>query len=160
MNEPLKNAGVRFPPPLIFAIAFFAGYLIEKKVGRLPLVNSASGIRMLELVGAVLLAAGLGFMIWGVLTFRRAKTPLLPFLPATQIVDSGPYRFTRNPMYSGMTLAYLGLAWLTNMGWPMILLPLALFALHHFVVVKEERYLASAFGEQYESYRSRVRRWL
>ena len=160
MNEPLKNAGVRFPPPFIFALAFLAGYLIEKEVGRLQLVNSPSGIRMLELVGGVLLAAGLGLMIWGVLTFRRAKTPLLPFRPATQIVESGPYRFTRNPMYSGMTLAYLGLAWLTNMGWPMILLPLALVALHHFVVVREERYLASAFGEQYERYRSRVRRWL
>ena len=159
-SKPIANAGVRFPPPFIFAIAFVAGWLIEKYVGPLQLTNSERVLRVLEIAGVVMLLAGIALMLWGVLTFRRAKTPLIPFLPATQIVESGPYQFTRNPMYTGLTIAYLGLAWMLNMGWPMIVLPLALLALHHFVIVREERYLASAFGEQYESYRRRVRRWL
>ena len=159
-STPFANAGVRFPPPLLFAIAFAAGWLIEKYVGRLQLTDSEGGLRLFEIAGTALLVAGLGLTVWGVVTLRRAKTPVLPFLPATQIVQSGPYQFSRNPMYSGLTLAYLGLAWMLNMGWPMILLPLALIALHHFVIVREERYLAGAFGERYESYRRRVGRWL
>lgn len=94
------------------------------------------------------------------LTFRAAQTAILPFHPATKIVESGPYRFTRNPMYSGLTTAYLGICWIMNMGWPVIVLPLVLIALHHLVILREERYLESAFGQQYESYRQRVGRWL
>lgn len=157
---PLKNAGVWFPPPTLFIIAFVLGWLIERQVGRLRLVSSDRGVQLLEILGTVMLVAGVALMVWGLLTFRKAKTGIYPNQPASQIVEGGPYRFTRNPMYSGMTIAYLGVAWMMNMGWPMILLPLALVALHHFVIAREERYLASAFGEAYESYRRRVGRWL
>jgi protein-S-isoprenylcysteine O-methyltransferase Ste14 len=156
----MKSAGVWFPPPLIFVITFLAGWMVEKQLGRLTLTNNAGVIQALQVIGVVMIAVGIALVAWGIITFSRAKTAVYPNQPATRIVDSGPYRFTRNPMYSGLTIAYLGVAWMLNMGWPMILLPLALVVLHHFVIAREERYLASAFGETYESYRKRVNRWL
>ena len=63
-------------------------------------------------------------------------------------------------MYVGLTTAYAGVAIASNMGWPLLLLPFVLLALVRLVIGKEERYLAGAFGEEYERYRARVRRWL
>ncbi|HKC81691.1 MAG TPA: isoprenylcysteine carboxylmethyltransferase family protein [Gemmatimonadaceae bacterium] len=79
---------------------------------------------------------------------------------ASQLVTSGPYRFTRNPMYVGLTIAYIGGAAIINSAWPLILLPIVLVVLVRTVVSREEQYLSDAFGDQFTSYRSRVRRWL
>jgi protein-S-isoprenylcysteine O-methyltransferase Ste14 len=94
------------------------------------------------------------------ITFRRAKTAIIPYQPATQLVESGPYKFTRNPMYTGMTLAYLGGTALLYSLWPLLLLPVVLTALMRLVVDREEAYLGHAFGSAYDDYRSRVRRFL
>jgi protein-S-isoprenylcysteine O-methyltransferase Ste14 len=94
------------------------------------------------------------------LTFRRARTAILPTRPASQLVDGGPYRFTRNPMYTGLTTAYVGAAALLDSVWPLLLLPLVLAALVRLVVRREEAYLRGAFGAEYAAYQARVRRWL
>jgi protein-S-isoprenylcysteine O-methyltransferase Ste14 len=80
--------------------------------------------------------------------------------PATTIVDYGPYRFTRNPMYTGMAIMYLGGALALNWGWAVVLLPVALLAIYVLVIKREERYLHSAFPIEYTNYQKRVRRWL
>jgi protein-S-isoprenylcysteine O-methyltransferase Ste14 len=85
---------------------------------------------------------------------------MFPFEPATRVVREGPYRFTRNPMYVGGTLTYIGIAIAMNVAWPLLLLPLVLWALFALVIREEERYLADAFGEDYASYRKSVRRWI
>lgn len=72
---------------------------------------------------------------------------------------SGPYRFTRNPMYLSMTMIYLGITLLTNMLWPLLLLPFVIVVLQAAVIRREEKYLKEAFGEAYEAYCNRVRRW-
>jgi protein-S-isoprenylcysteine O-methyltransferase Ste14 len=76
------------------------------------------------------------------------------------LVKDGPYRFTRNPMYTGLTIAYFGGAALLDSAWPIIVLPVVLIVLVQTVILREERYLADAFGVEYSVYVARVRRWL
>ena len=154
----LPHPGVRFPPPTVFVTGFLIGWLLHRQWpvpliarGRSPLTVTA---------GWVLVAVGLGVVAWGLITFFRHRTAIMPHHPASRLVDSGPYRYTRNPMYVGMTIAYLGGLLVTNMFWPLLFLPLALLALTVLVIRKEERYLADAFGAEYAAYRQRTRRWL
>lgn len=159
MPDPMRSPGVRFPPPFLFATGFLAGWGLHRWVVPLPLAGG-DGWPALPLAGGLLLAAGLALMLWGLVTFHRARTAVLPHRPATRLVREGPYRFSRNPMYTGLTLAYLGLAFLANSGWPILLLPLVVATLLHLVIRREERYLAQAFGDEYAAYRRGVRRWL
>ncbi|MCH8032004.1 MAG: isoprenylcysteine carboxylmethyltransferase family protein, partial [Bacteroidetes bacterium] len=103
---------------------------------------------------------GAAFSLWGFLTFVRARTGVLPNQSDTQFITHGPYRFSRNPMYTGLTLMYLGLTRWANSLWPMVMLPLALWALWKLVIQKEEAYLAEAFGDAYRAYKQQVRRWI
>jgi protein-S-isoprenylcysteine O-methyltransferase Ste14 len=92
--------------------------------------------------------------------FRRHRTTLIPNRPATAFVTSGPYRFTRNPMYLSLVALYLGVSAFANSWWPVILLPLVIVVIDRAVIAREERYLAATFPGEYSAYRSRVRRWL
>lgn len=156
----LPHPGVRFPPPLLFAVAFLLGWALETRVYRMRVAETDTWQSMLTGVGIFLLLGGLATIAWGMLTFSRSRTAIIPYRPASQLVVSGPYRYTRNPMYVGLTAAYVGGAFLANVGWPLIFLPLAMLSLYHLVIRREESYLAQAFGQDYESYRQRVRRWL
>ena len=113
-----------------------------------------------ELPGVVLAALGLGLMFVSVGVFWSRKTTILPDRPATEFVVAGPYRFTRNPMYVGMSVAYLGLSFAFGPAWPLVLLPVALYLIVRLVIQREEAYLLRRFGDSYEQYRSRVRRWV
>ena len=89
-----------------------------------------------------------------------AGTNINPLMPTTSIVTSGPFRFTRNPLYVSLTLLYLGLTLAFNTWWGIVgLIPL-LVVMHYGVVLREERYLEQKFGEMYRQYRSKVRRYL
>jgi protein-S-isoprenylcysteine O-methyltransferase Ste14 len=156
-RTPLSNPGVRFPPPFIFAVGFLIGWFVDRRGRGLPL--SGGGVALAR-IGFGILIVGVGLAAWGIVTFRRARTAVIPHHAASQLVASGPYRFTRNPMYVGLTIVYIGGAVVLNSAWPLILLPVVLIVLAHFVVVREEQYLNDAFGDEYAAYRSRVRRWL
>lgn len=112
---------------------------------------------------AVLLAlAGLALDVSGLIAFHRAKTTLNPRSPerSTSIVRSGPYRFTRNPMYLGLALMLLGFcAYLAN---PATVVAVAVFIAYitRFQIIPEERLLHAKFGESYAQYKRSVRRWL
>ena len=157
MSDVPANAGVRFPPPFIFAGGFLAGWLLHRWW---PLALCPTGSAIRPPLGWGLLATGLALSFSGVATFLRARTAVIPHHPASRLVTSGPYRFTRNPMYLGLTLAYLGGTVLVNSVWPLLLLPLVLLVLTVAVIRREERYLAAAFADEYAAYRRRVRRWL
>jgi protein-S-isoprenylcysteine O-methyltransferase Ste14 len=103
---------------------------------------------------------GLSLLFWSLLLFVKEKTSPLPMVPTRKLVFSGPYRWTRNPMYLAMTLVYTGTTLLFELTWALFLLPLVLLALTALVVRKEERYLEEKFGEDYVAYKERVRRWL
>jgi protein-S-isoprenylcysteine O-methyltransferase Ste14 len=155
---PLSNAGVRFPPPFLFVIGLLVGWLLDRYWFPLPL--SRFGGSAVKALGWVLLALGIILAAWGIATFRRAKTAINPHLSASQLVTHGPYRLTRNPMYTGLTVQYLGVAALIDSGWPIIVLPIVLFVLVRTVISREEAYLNDAFGADYGAYSARVRRWL
>jgi protein-S-isoprenylcysteine O-methyltransferase Ste14 len=91
---------------------------------------------------------------------EAAGTNINPALPATTIVTSGPFRYSRNPLYCALTLLYLGLTLAVNTWWGVVLLFPLLIVMHTGVVLREERYLERKFGEPYRQYRSRVRRYM
>jgi protein-S-isoprenylcysteine O-methyltransferase Ste14 len=82
-----------------------------------------------------------------------------PYQPTTAIVTEGPYRFTRNPIYLSLAVLYAGLAVMANALWSLLLLAVMLI-IHYAVILPEERYLEQKFGEEYRSYKAKVRRWL
>lgn len=90
----------------------------------------------------------------------RAAHALVPHGRARELVTGGTYRLTRNPMYAGLTLVYLGAAALLNLLWPVLLLPVPLLVLDRVFIPFEERRMDELFGESYAAYRRRVRRWV
>jgi len=155
MTATEDTSGVRFPPPLIYVGGFVIGYLLDRAV---PLTLTSWPLG--EPLGWALVAVGVALMGSAVMTFRRAGTSLNPAKPTTRVVVHGPYRFTRNPMYVGWVIVYLGCVLLTNTVWPLVSLPVVLVLISRAVIAKEERYLAAKFGDAYRAYKARVRRWL
>jgi protein-S-isoprenylcysteine O-methyltransferase Ste14 len=153
-----SNPGVHFPPPLLFV----AGFLVALALERWALsLRFGAGSRPATLViGWLLVAVSSSLVLWAARTFTLAQTAIMPFKPASRLVTDGPFRFSRNPMYVGLTLMYVGVSLLTRMMWPLLVLPLVLLALFALVISREERYLGDAFGPEYAEYRRRVRRWL
>lgn len=154
------GTGVRIPPPAIFIVAFFIGLWLEGALYRIRILDTDDTPPPLVIAGLALVTLGVLFALWGVRTFKHHKTAVMPYKAARILVRTGPYRYTRNPMYMGMTLAHLGASVALNAMWPIILLPMALVILFHLVIRKEEEHLWRSFGDDYAEYRSRVRRWL
>jgi protein-S-isoprenylcysteine O-methyltransferase Ste14 len=152
------HAGVRFPPPLVYVIPFFLAFLLNDRIEFLIVGAGAGPVQ--QLTGAAMILAGFGLMAWGLVTFGRLRINALPFRSARALALVGPYRFTRNPMYLGLLIAYLGGALKTNWAWPLVFLPFVLLVMNAFVIAREERYLTAAFGADYTDYCRRVRRWL
>ena len=149
------SPGVIAPPPLIYAGALAAGLLAN---GLYPVALLPRGIS--RAFGLALVAGGASIGTWGFRTMRRAGTNVDPYKPATAIVGDGPYRYTRNPLYVGMTLMYGGVTLLANAIPAALLLPFVLAVMQRGVIEREERYLERKFGDEYLRYRGRVRRWI
>jgi protein-S-isoprenylcysteine O-methyltransferase Ste14 len=152
----IPHAGVRFPPPLLYFAGLAAGWGLDRW-HRLP-ISGESPVR--EVIGGVGILIWLALFLSALVAFRRARTTLIPNLPAAALVTRGPYRITRNPMYLSLVALYLGVTLLMNSWWPLILLPAVVIVIDRAVIAREERYLASAFPAEYGAYRKRVRRWL
>jgi protein-S-isoprenylcysteine O-methyltransferase Ste14 len=150
------NAGVIAPPPFIYLGALLLGLLLHLRFPVRFLPRSWARI----FLGGLLV--GTSFML-GSSAFREmrnAQTNVNPHEPSTTVVTSGPYQFTRNPIYVSLTLLYTGIAVLANALWAMLLLPLVLITMRFGVIEREEQYLERKFGEQYLRYKSMVQRWL
>ena len=93
-------------------------------------------------------------------TFRAAGTPVPGNQPTTAIVRTGPYRFSRNPIYLAFSLLQLGIALWVNSLWLVLTLLAAVAVMSLVVIPREERYLEARFPSEYSSYRASVRRWL
>lgn len=158
MANPARGARVHVPPPLIFAGGLLASWLLHRRLGFE--IDGAGAGSIQRAAGVALIAGGLVLMAWAIRTLLGARTTILPHHPVRQVVTRGPYRFTRNPIYLGMTVIYLGVAALLNAAWPLVLLPFVIVLVTSLVISPEERYLRASFGAEYESYCRRVRRWL
>ena len=108
----------------------------------------------------LLLAAAVFLAWWAVRELERAKTSPKPHKPTTAIVRSGPFRYTRNPIYIAFTLIQIGAALLGASGWILSLLVPVLVIVRVGVIGREERYLERKFGQEYLTYKNSVRRWM
>jgi protein-S-isoprenylcysteine O-methyltransferase Ste14 len=111
-------------------------------------------------LGALVLLGGISLLIWALALFRRAKTGLIPFSDATELVVAGPYRFTRNPMYLGMTSVLLGVALLLGTVTPLAAPAAFATIITLRFIVHEEVQMERTFGAAYLDFKKRVRRWL
>lgn len=128
--------------------------------GHAVLWGTAAPLGRLPAVGATLALAGIGWVLWAAWCFRQARTTILPAVAPSVLVDEGPYRFGRHPMYLGITVAIAGAA--LALGSPLLVIAALLFfgvvAWVH--VPDEERRLRQVFGGWYSDYAASVRRWL
>ena len=151
------QANVAVFPPLPFVLAVVVGvvaHLLWEPFRFFPefWIGHAAGWPII-VAGVVLIA-------WAQRTMAGAGESSNVYKPNSAIVSTGPFSFTRNPMYLAMTLLYAGIAFVVNTVWPVVLLPAVLILIQYGVISREERYLESKFGDVYRQYRARVRRWL
>ena len=151
----MKTSGIHFPPPFLYVGHFLLGWLLDRWIPLPALPRTPS-----RLLAAVLLLPGFGLLFWSLWLFLRARTSPLPMRPTTAIVRSGPYRWTRNPMYLAMLLLYLGVALLFDVVWALLLTPVLVTLVGRLVIAREERYLEARFPADYPQYKREVRRWL
>jgi protein-S-isoprenylcysteine O-methyltransferase Ste14 len=147
--------GVRVPPPLVFLATIVVGVAIDR-AAPLPIVPTA----IAAWLGGALVLVGLALSGLSVREFRKAKTTIQPNRPASTLVATGPFRYSRNPMYLALSIVQIGLGVWINSAWVLVLLVPALIWIRRSVIAREERHLRAKFGEAYLAYQARVRRWL
>ena len=148
----------RIPPPLYYGAAFAAGMLLRGTVTKVSLDVGARPVS--TILGGVVLGSGVVMCLAAVNAVLRHRTTIVPHRPVAALLTAGPYRISRNPMYAGLAIAYLGGTLLAGTWWPLVTLPLAILPIRTLVIGPEERYLAGRFGPAYLDYRARVRRWI
>lgn len=147
--------GFRLWPPVAIGLPLLAGWVATQLWDDPVELGGWRGP-----VGWVLMALFLGWNGWSLWLFRRHSTGLLPGQPTYSMIESGPYRLSRNPLYVGLLVLYVGLALLAPTFWGLVLFPIAVLLVHWGAILPEERYLSERFGAPYDDYRRRVRRWL
>jgi protein-S-isoprenylcysteine O-methyltransferase Ste14 len=155
MNEPAQSAAIKVVPPVYFLICIALGVGLNQLLPAIPLTEPAASI-----AGWLLVALALIVNKWSVACFKRANTPLHVKREALIIVTSGPYRFSRNPLYLSMLAATAGAALIADLFWLLITLPVLAAFLDRKIIAKEETYLVEKFGAPYLAYQQAVRRWL
>jgi protein-S-isoprenylcysteine O-methyltransferase Ste14 len=145
----------RLFPPLFMVAGVLIGIGLHA-LRPLPFVPRAAG----HWVGGCLVATALALGVWAVLTFRRAGTTPHPHADVTAFVITGPFAFSRNPMYVTNVVFQIGVAFVLDNAWILMLAPVTWLLLDRIIIAGEERYLANRYGATYDAYRQRVRRWL
>ena len=165
-DQPQRSSGAANPvpdaanlgpvrPPLVYLGSILLGLLLQS-AWPLPPVRHPVG----ALIGAGLVILAVGLFVIAVRTFRAASTPVPGNRPTTTIVRTGPYHFSRNPIYLAFSALQVGIALCVGSLWLLITLVPALALMSFWVIPREERYLEARFPSEYPSYKSSVRRWL
>jgi protein-S-isoprenylcysteine O-methyltransferase Ste14 len=158
MNADQKDgAAVRLPPPITYLGAVIVGALLHGFALSLPL-DFALGAR----IGAAVAVAGLGIamMVGAMGLFKRTGQDPKPWKSTPEIISTGVYRFTRNPMYVGMALLQIGIGIGLANGWILVLVPPVLVIIYATAIRREEAYLERKFGDTYIAYKATARRWI
>jgi protein-S-isoprenylcysteine O-methyltransferase Ste14 len=148
---------MRVPVPWVFVLMYLIGASLEPVW---PPGARVMRMKYVGIAGVVLFAIGAVIAGSGLTIFHKARTTTTPGERSSALVTWGPYRFTRNPMYVGLALAYIGEAGILRHVWPVVLLPLVLAYLNWVVIPVEETRLSEAFPDAYTQYRRSVRRWI
>ncbi len=151
------HANVPVIPPVLFGLGAGAGFLLQWLV---PIRLAPPSVEApVCFAGAALALLSLTFGGWAFATFLRARTTPHPNHPVSALVTWGPYRFSRNPMYVGLSGFTAGLALIANTPWVLAALPPVWLALRRLVIDREEAYLERRYGEEYRAFLARTRRW-
>ena len=150
----VANLGI-VRPPVVYLSAIALGLLLHL-AWPLRLAPAAIGVPL----GAIVVIVAVALFLYAVRTLRSAGTPVPGNRPTTTIVRTGPFRFSRNPIYLSFSLLLLGVAFLVNSWWLLATLALAVALMSFVVIPREERYLQRRFPSEYLPYKASVRRWL
>jgi len=149
------HADVAFHPPFLLAGSLLLGFLIRRVAPFAFLPWKLS-----EPLRPIVTVAAFGLFFWAVRTMRAGHTSIPTSEPTDVIVKSGPYRFSRNPIYVAMLALHVGVGVWTDSAWFFVLAAVSAILLWWGVISREERYLERKFGADYLVYKARVRRWL
>lgn len=144
------------PPPLMFAFAFGVGAAIHRFMPLPPAAVAGEAFW----AGGALLAAGVCVGLSLAARFLTRRTTLNPFANPAEMVVTGPYGLSRNPMYLTLIVAYLGGTLMLGSVWPLVTLAVPVAILTRVVIPFEEVRMLAVFGGRYRDYQARVRRWL
>ena len=153
----MKSLENRIPPPIVLLIALALIYCVSR-FDDLIIFSDALSLNL----SIGLFVLGLCIMLAGVVSFRKAATTVNPLKPesASSLVNSGVYRFTRNPMYLGMVfIAFAGVVKSSSVLSVLVVLGFYLF-ITRYQILPEERAMLKLFGDQFVKYQQRVRRWI
>lgn len=159
MERKKDAAAVKVFPPLVPLLTVLAGVGLNYVWPIDPGFAPAPSVRY-WVGGAIAVLAVLCLGLWSVVIFRRSGENENPWKPTARIVERGPFRLTRNPMYLQMVLVCIGLAIVLWNVWILLLTPLCAWTLQRLAIRPEEVYLEGKFGESYVAYKKRVRRWI
>jgi len=151
------SPGIFVPPPLVYVVVFLLSVLIQNMV---PLDRSFFYSTIAANLGIVLILVSVVFCITAFIQFLRSKNSIVPIRAASSLQTHGIYSLTRNPMYFGLLMLYLGIAVTKGNWWTLMLTPLLILIMQVFIIRREEAYLERAFGQEYNDYKKRVRRWI
>jgi protein-S-isoprenylcysteine O-methyltransferase Ste14 len=144
-------------PPLIYLEFLIIGLAMNLYY---PLSLSSSETAVIMILGLGVIACGLAVGAWALSAMWRAEVSPLPWKQPARLVVDGPFRFSRNPVYVSLAIMYLGLSVALNTLWPPAFLVFAIIIVDRGIILQEERFLEKKFGEEYLSYKVRVRRWI
>lgn len=147
-----RRPSTLLPPPLIYVAALWTGWELQKL---LPLASPK-----LPGIGWMLVLLGCLLMLWAAGTLFHHHTTINPYAGVAQLVQSGPFAFSRNPIYLSDSVIYFGVMLIWGNLWPLLLYPLVWAAIRFGVIRNEEAHLSARFGDAYLQYCQRVRRWL
>ena len=149
------GAQVRLIPPVVYLTPFALMWALQQwRPWTIP------GAAATNLAGLALIASGIFLMLWSFVTLTRANTTVIPWQQVSAIVATGPFRFSRNPIYLADAITYLGGSLAIHSWWPLLVVPGIVLVMRRKVIDREERYLTEHFGDAYREYQLRVRRWL
>lgn len=154
-NTNLNSTGVRVLPPIVFIIALILGTAIGYIF---PIALPFSKLK--AAISTILIIASLFLGVCSALLFRKHNTDIDPMGSATMLLKTGPYKYSRNPIYVSMIILIFGIGVLLGNTWILLMLIPAVLYLRKNVVLLEEKHLIKQFGNDYKKYSSDVRRWL
>lgn len=155
MNEDKKGPAVKIPPPWIYILWMIAGGVLQKYY------PTDMGIPFdCQYLGLGIFIVEIIFILYSFRIFKKAQTNIMPWKPTENIITTGIYGWSRNPIYLMFNLMPIGLGVFFDNFWILVSLFPAAYTLYHTAIKKEEAYLEEKFGDEYLDYKNKVRRWI